>query len=228
MSTSAPVPPAPATPAPATPALNPMPAPTPLTLAHPSLRARLIPLAPEHHAELLAAAQEDPAIFRFMPNGPYHTPEAMHAFIARALQEQADASSLPFAVVDTRGCEHWPANTIVGSTRYMAIDRPNHALEIGATWYRARAQRTAINTACKLLLLTHAFETLLARRVFLKTDLRNERSQTAIARIGGVREGVFRQDRRLPDGTWRDTVYFSIIAPDWPAVRANLLAMLAR
>jgi RimJ/RimL family protein N-acetyltransferase len=112
-------------------------------------------------------------------------------------------------------------------TRYMDIQPRNRALEIGGTWYAAAFQRTAANTECKYLLLRHAFETLGCQRVQFKTDLRNERSQRAIERIGATREGVLRSHMLLPDGTLRSSVYFSILENEWPAVKARLELMLA-
>jgi RimJ/RimL family protein N-acetyltransferase len=114
----------------------------------------------------------------------------------------------------------------VGSTRYLDIRRENRGLEIGWTWLAAAVQRTAVNTECKYLLLRHAFETLGAIRVQLRTDLRNLRSQRAIERIGATREGVFRQERIMWDGYLRDSVFYSVIDCEWPAVKARLEARL--
>jgi RimJ/RimL family protein N-acetyltransferase len=115
----------------------------------------------------------------------------------------------------------------VGSTRFLDIQRPHRALEIGWTWIGPLWQRSAINTECKLLLLGHAFDALGAHRVTLKTDARNETSQRAIERIGGVREGVLRRHRVCWDGFVRDTVYYGIVDREWPRVRQRLLAMLS-
>jgi len=127
----------------------------------------------------------------------------------------------PLVVVDRT------TDTIVGSTRYLDIVPAHKAVEIGWTWLTPSVWRTSINTECKYLLLRHAFETAGAIRVCLKTDSRNLRSQAAIERIGGVREGVLRRHRILPDGYRRDSVYYSIIDEEWPAVKARLEAMLA-
>ena len=111
---------------------------------------------------------------------------------------------------------------VIGSTGYLDIDRPNRALEIGMTWYGVEYQRTYVNTECKYLLLSHAFDDLGARRVCIKTDSNNVRSQRAIERIGGVKEGILRNHRITRDGSNRDSVYYSIIEEEWPAVKAAL------
>jgi RimJ/RimL family protein N-acetyltransferase len=111
---------------------------------------------------------------------------------------------------------------VLGSTRYMEIRAAHLGLEIGYTWYRRDAWGTAANPEAKLLLLAHAFEASGAERVEFKTDHRNERSQGAIARLGAVREGVFRHHRRRPDGSWRDSVCLSILREEWPGVRSGL------
>jgi RimJ/RimL family protein N-acetyltransferase len=113
-----------------------------------------------------------------------------------------------------------------GMTRYMTIDRPNRGLEIGGTWYGRRFRRTAMNTECKYLLMRHAFEVLGCIRVQLKTDLRNERSQQAIERLGAVREGVLRKNMIMPDGYHRSSVMYSVIDDEWPAVKARLEQLL--
>ena len=141
--------------------------------------------------------------------------------IRQASIETDAGREVAFAIVAT------PSGKAVGSTRFLDILRPHRALEIGWTWIGAPWQRTAINTECKLLLLGHAFDTLGAHRVTLKTDARNERSQRAIERIGGVREGVLRRHRVCWDGFVRDTVYYGILDHEWPQVRMRLLEMLA-
>ena len=128
---------------------------------------------------------------------------------------------IAFAIVDAA------SGRAVGSTRYLDIERDHRALEIGWTWIGPAWRRTPINTECKLLLLTHAFEALAAHRVTLKTDARNVVSQRAIERIGAVREGVLRRHRVCWDGSIRDTVYYGIIDAEWPAVKARLEGFLA-
>ena len=130
--------------------------------------------------------------------------------------------AMPFVVRDKlRG-------DIVGSTRYFNVDAANRRLEIGHTWYARRAQRTAINTECKLLLLTYAFETLQCIAVEFRTHWFNHRSREAILRLGAKQDGVLRNHQVLPDGSKRDTVVFSIIDGEWPAVKAHLRALLER
>jgi RimJ/RimL family protein N-acetyltransferase len=140
----------------------------------------------------------------------------MRAWVRELLSRQALGTDLPFAVV------HLESGRAIGSTRYLDIQRQHRGLEIGGTWYGLAYQRTAVNTECKYLLLKHAFEGLGCIRVQLKTDLRNERSQRAIERIGAVREGVLRNHMLLPDGHFRHSVFYSIIASEWPAVKARL------
>ncbi len=141
----------------------------------------------------------------------------MTALIEPALEELAAGRQIPFAIVDRA------IGRAVGSTRYLDIQPANRGIEIGWTWIGTAHQRTAINTECKFLLLRHAFETLGAIRVQLKTDLRNERSQRAMERIGAAREGVLRQNMLLWDGHRRDSVYYSVLVDEWPRVRERLL-----
>jgi RimJ/RimL family protein N-acetyltransferase len=176
----------------------------------------------ERHAEDLFQAAQDPDIWRYMPVPAPVRSEDMRRIIASALRLAAGGGELPFAIVERAG------GKAIGSTRYMDIQPENRGLEIGWTWLGRAYWRTAINTECKYLLLWHAFETLGAIRVQLKTDLRNERSQQAIARLGALREGVLREHRILHDGYRRSSVYFSILEQEWPAVRARLEAFLAR
>lgn len=183
--------------------------------------ARLEPLAREHAAELLEAGQ-DPEVWRYLPCAPPRTLEAMVAFVDEALARSGQDVERPFLIrarADGRAA---------GSTRYLDIQPANRALEIGWTWIGTPWQRTAINTECKYLLLRNAFDTLGALRVQLKTDARNVRSQAAIERIGGVWEGVLRRSRICWDGYVRDTVCFSILDHEWPAVKAGLEARLDR
>lgn len=176
---------------------------------------RLEPLTEAHTADL-AAVGLDPEIWRFMLYGDIDSEAKMLGFVRDLLARQARGTDLPFAVILlASGCA-------IGCTRYLSIDRANCGLEIGGTWYGAAHRRTAVNTECKYLLLRHAFETLGCIRVQFKTDLRNERSQRAIERIGAQREGVLRNHMITPDGTIRDSVYYSIIDREWPAVKARL------
>jgi RimJ/RimL family protein N-acetyltransferase len=156
-----------------------------------------------------------------MRYGVVNTPEKMTAMIAYLLEGQARKTDLPFAVL------HKQSQRVIGMTRFMDIQVPNRAVEIGGTWYGKEFQRTGVNTECKFLLLQHAFEVYDCVRVQFKADLRNERSQRAIERIGGVREGVLRDHMILPDGYIRSSVYFSILKSEWPGVKQNLLQKLS-
>jgi RimJ/RimL family protein N-acetyltransferase len=185
----------------------------PITLTGRVVRLEPLSLA---HVPDLAVAGAHPDIWRFMVYPPARTEADMRNWVEDLLARQARGTDVPFAVV------HQPSGRAVGATRYMDIQPANQALEIGGTWYAPEHQRTAVNTESKYLLLTHAFERLGCARVQLKTDLRNERSQRAIERLGAVREGVLRRHMRLPDGTLRSSVYYSILADEWPAVKAGL------
>lgn len=180
---------------------------------------RIEPLGLEHAEDLYAAAQ-DPDIWRYMPANPSGSLEALRRWIGEALDARAAGAEMPFAVVDRE------SGRAVGSTRYLDIHPRDFGLEIGWTWLAQPVRRTRVNTECKYLLLRHAFEALGAVRVQLKTDVRNEVSQRAIARLGAVCEGVLRKQRILENGYVRDTVLFSIIAEEWPMVKAGLEAKL--
>ncbi|HZP56125.1 MAG TPA: GNAT family protein [Dehalococcoidia bacterium] len=182
--------------------------------------ARLEPLTRAHVDALMRAGADD-AIWTWLPSRP-RTRADFAQWVEDTLRAQAEGRELPFAIVDRRTGE------VAGSTRLLNISAHDRRVEIGATWLAPSAQRTAINTECKYLLLRHCFETLGCARVELKTDARNENSQRAIARIGAVREGVLRKHMRTQGGFQRDSVYFSIVDDEWPAVRARLEAMLGR
>ena len=176
---------------------------------------RLEPLA-EAHIPQLAAAGRDEAIWQYMRYGQITTEPGMRAWVMELLEAQALGTDLPFAVI------HLESGVAIGSTRYLEIRRIYRSLEIGGTWYALAFQRTAVNTECKYLLLRHAFEDLGCLRVQFKTDLRNERSQRALERIGAIREGVLRNHMVLPDGFIRDSVFYSILDTEWPGVKARL------
>jgi RimJ/RimL family protein N-acetyltransferase len=186
--------------------------PAPVILGHPVVRLEPLTTA---HAPALARVGLDPELWRWIPT-PLISADDVRAYVATALAEQARGVSLPFAIVDAATDE------VIGSTRFGNIDVANRRLEIGWTWLARSHQRTRANTAAKRLLLGHAFDTLDANRVELKTDVLNEKSRSAIARIGGVQEGIFRQHVVCASGRIRDTVYFSILASEWPAVRRRL------
>ena len=193
----------------------------PVTLA--GRHVRLEPLALTHHASLCAIGL-DPELWEFIPYR-VTTPEDMAAYIRTALEHQAAGSALPFATVHVSS--HAPSGTVIGSTRYMNIDRANRRVEIGATWIAPPWRRTAVNTEAKYLMLRHAFETLGCIRVELKTDALNQRSRNAIGRIGATEEGTLRQHMVTWSGRLRDSIYFSILDSEWPRVKQDLEQKLA-
>jgi RimJ/RimL family protein N-acetyltransferase len=180
---------------------------------------RLEPLTLQHVGPLTRVGL-DPELWRWIPTQVTNEGE-MRDYVSAALDEQRRGVSLPFAIVDAASGE------VIGCTRYGNIERAHRRLEIGWTWYAPAYQRTRANTAAKFLLLAHAFDTLGAHRVELKTDALNQKSRNAIARIGATQEGIFRKHLVTASGRIRDTVYFSIIDSEWPAVKAKLAAMLA-
>jgi len=143
------------------------------------------------------------------------SPEGMTREIDRRLGLQATGSMLPFTVFDADG-------KIAGMTTYMNVDAANRRVEIGSTWYAKRVQRSAVNTQCKLLLLTHAFEKLDCIAVEFRTHFFNQQSRRGIERLGAKQDGILRNHVVAPNGTLRDTVVFSIIAGEWPTVKAHL------
>jgi N-acetyltransferase len=194
-----------------------------LTIKPVTLLGRIIRLEPlaETHVPDLVAAGDDPSIWEFMVYGNLSSVDAMRAWVRMLLEHQAQGTDLPFAVILQE------TGKAIGATRYLEI-RPEHrAVEIGGTWYAPAYQRTAVNTECKYLLLRHAFEDLGCVRVQFKTDARNVRSQKAIERIGAIREGVLRQHVIIPSGYIRDSIYYSILDREWPAVKLRLAALLA-
>ncbi|GHO96900.1 N-acetyltransferase [Reticulibacter mediterranei] len=144
----------------------------------------------------------------------------MEQWVTQALQEQTQGTSLPFAIIDLA------SERIVGSTRYLRIEVQHRGLEIGWTWLIPSAQRTGINTECKYLLLCHAFEQLGAIRIQLNTHSLNIQSQQAIERLGAVKEGTFRNNRIMPDGSYHHSVYYSIIEHEWPKIKAEVEAKM--
>ncbi|AOH54581.1 GNAT family N-acetyltransferase [Peribacillus muralis] len=200
-----------------------------------TLRGHLVCLEPmtvEHVHDLCAAASEDRSTYGYT-NVPVGLDETRR-YIESALKAHLEGSVLPFVV------RHNGTGKIVGTTRFLDLevfnlpqgtsngaiptdDNPPSVAEIGSTWYAASAQRTGVNTECKLLMLAHAFESWQTIRVTLKTDARNERSRSGIQRLGATFEGVRRAHIPASDGGIRDTAYYSIIAKEWPEVRKNLL-----
>jgi N-acetyltransferase len=176
---------------------------------------RLEPLGFEH-VEALARVGLEPELWRWQP-AAIETVDDMRRYVAIALEQRRGGVSEPFVIVDRS------SGQVIGSTRYMDI-RPEHRrLEIGYTWLGVAWQRTGANSEAKRLLLTHAFETLGAIRVVFKTETNNAQSRTAIARLGAVQEGIFRQHLIADSGRRRDMVYFAILDSEWPAVKAALL-----
>ncbi|MFT4048076.1 MAG: GNAT family protein [Solimonas sp.] len=190
---------------------------SPVTLA--SQHVRLEPLRREH-LDALIAAGADPAIWAWFPQD-FASDEAMRCFVDQALAWQQAGTAQVFVQVDAR------CGQVVGSTRLAQIDAAHRRAEIGWTWLTPSAQRTAINTEAKYLLLRHAFETLGLMRVEFKTDSLNDKSRRALARIGATEEGVFRRHMLTESGRVRDSVYFSVVDVEWPRVKAHLESLLA-
>lgn len=191
------------------------------TDAVPTLRGRhveLEPLCPVHAGGLRLATADGELWRRWYTNVP--APEAVDDYVAAALSMQAGGTAMVFVVRDADGA-------IVGTTRYYDIDSSVPRLSIGYTWYARRVHRTGLNTEAKLLLLGHAFESLGCIAVALETSWFNHASRAAIERLGARQDGVLRNHRRHSDGTVRDTVVFSILDSEWPAVKANLAGRLA-
>ncbi len=187
----------------------------------PSLRGRHVQLEAlaREHADGLRAAAADGELWKlWFTSVP--SPEATESYIDTALASQAEGRALPFVVRDADG-------VVVGSTRYGNIESAHRRVEIGWTWYAQRVQRTALNTEAKRLLLTHAFERMDCIAVEFRTHWHNHRSRAAIARLGAKQDGVLRNHMIMPDGGVRDTVVFSIIASEWPAVKQGLDFRLA-
>ncbi|ASZ66847.1 GNAT family N-acetyltransferase [Bacillus cereus] len=144
----------------------------------------------------------------------------MQQYVQKAIKGYGRGTQIPFIVVDQQ------SNKIVGSTRLYNISVEDKTVELGQTWYHPSVQRTSINTECKYMLLQYAFEKLHMLRVQIKTDARNEKAQRAIERLGAVKEGVLRNERKLPNGYVRDVVVYSIISSEWPSVKEKLLEKL--
>jgi RimJ/RimL family protein N-acetyltransferase len=182
---------------------------------------RLEPMNREHVAGL-AEIGVGQTFWDFMVYGNIITVDDMRDWVLDLLARAEQGTDLPFVVI------HLASNRVAGATRYLNIVPKDRGLEIGGTWYGLEFQRTSANTECKYLLLRHAFETLGCIRVQLKTDLRNERSQKAIERIGAVKEGVLRNHMILPDGRVRHSVFYSILDTEWPEVKERLEEMMNR
>jgi RimJ/RimL family protein N-acetyltransferase len=180
----------------------------------------LVPLDHRHGDDLIEAVNDGALWSLWYTSIP--RPEAMRSEIDRRLGLQAEGSMLPFAVIDNA------SGRAVGMTTFMRADEVNRRVEIGFTWYRRSVQRTSLNTQCKRLLLTHAFEVLNCIAVEFRTHFFNHQSRAAIERLGAKLDGILRSHQINPNGSLRDTCVYSIIAGEWPAVRAHLDARLSR
>jgi len=183
-------------------------------------RIRLEPLREDHFADLALVAFDAP-LWQWTIMGAQDE-AGLRRWVETALANQEAGTERPFATIDLA------TGRAVGSSRYMSIVPEHRRLEIGWTWIATAFQRTGTNREAKLLQLSHAFETLGANRVEFKTHARNEQSRNALAGIGATFEGVFRNHTIMPDGSLRDSAYFSVIVEEWPIVKAALVAGLAR
>lgn len=192
---------------------------TPITLT--GKYVRLEPLSEDHVSALTEiGAGED--FWRFMVYGDINSEADIRGWVREMLRRAKQGTDVPFAVI------HLASRRVAGATRYMNMVPKDRGLEIGGTWYGLEFQRTAVNTECKYLLMTYAFETLKVIRVQLKTDSLNERSQRAIERLGAQKEGVLRNHMILPDGRVRHSVFYSVLDTEWTEVKKNLEAMLKK
>lgn len=189
----------------------------PLTLT--GHHGRLEPLSQAHHDGLVEAVSDGELWNLWYTSIP--SPQTMEKEIARRLGLQAAGAMLPFTIMQ-------PDGTIAGMTTYMNVDAANRRVEIGSTWYRRAVQRTPLNTQCKLLLLTHAFETLDCIAVEFRTHFFNQASRRGIERLGAKLDGILRSHQVAPNGTLRDTCVYSIIASEWPTVKAHLTFQLEK
>lgn len=196
-----------------------MPATTPVPTVLEGRHVRLEPLTLDHVPDLFRAGGADEEVWRWVPVQTPRTEADLRTLAGTLI---ADDSHVAFAVIDRA------TGRAVGWTTYLDISERDERLEIGWTWYGRSHWRTAVNTESKLLLLTHAFEELGYGRVQWKTHHLNERSRRAILRLGAVQEGVLRRHRLHSDGSWRDSVYFSMLGEEWPTARARLTERLAR
>jgi N-acetyltransferase len=185
-----------------------------------SSRVTLAPLDHRHREELIEAVNDGELFKLWYTSVP--APETMGPEIDRRLSQQAAGLALPFAIIDNA------TGRAVGMTNYLNVDTVNRRVEIGATWYRKSMQRTSLNTHAKLLLLGHAFESLNCIAVEFRTHFFNHQSRRAIERLGAKLDGILRSHQLAANGTLRDTCVYSIIASEWPTVRAHLTWQLTR
>jgi RimJ/RimL family protein N-acetyltransferase len=181
--------------------------------------ASLVPLSHDHHDGLVDVVRDGELWKLWYTSIP--APEGVKAEIDRRLDLQAKGTMLPFTVLDAQG-------RVAGMTTYMNVDAPNRRVEIGSTCYRASVQRTPLNTECKRMLLTHAFEKLNCIAVEFRTHILNSQSRKAIERLGAKLDGILRRHMIQPNGTIRDSVVYSITAEEWPMVKAHLDWQLAK
>ena len=185
-----------------------------------SNRVKLRPLLQKDAQSLYTNVGTDPEIFQWMTFAGPKTLEEYQELTARFIKESETDSRKSFAVVLKESGE------VIGHTSFMDYQERNRSIEIGTTFYSKNFWRSFVNTECKLLLLTNAFEVQKLHRVTLKTDGKNLRSQTAIKRIGATYEGALRENMQRPDGSWRDTAYFSILESEWLAVKERLVKII--
>lgn len=190
--------------------------------AMPTLRGQhvtLEPLSREHVPALQDAVRDGELWTLWYTTVP--SPEQMASYVDKALALRASGKAMPFVVRDAGG-------EIVGSTRFGSIEADHLRAQIGWTWYAQRAQRTGLNTEAKFLLLSHAFDAMGCGSVEFCTHFFNHASRAAIARLGAKQDGILRKHMRMPDGSWRDTVVFSILDDEWPTVRLHLKHLMAQ
>ncbi|HEX7962349.1 MAG TPA: GNAT family protein [Terriglobales bacterium] len=195
-----------------------------MTIEPVTLKGRLVRLEPLRmdHASQLYEASRDPNLWTYKPVRQPGSLTEMEQLIASVLQSQEAGACLPFAIISL------DRERAVGETRYFNLMLQDHGVEIGWTWLDPSVQRTGVNTECKYLLLRHAFEAMGAIRVQLRTHHLNTNSQRAIERLGAVKEGILRNHMIMPDGSYRHSVYYSIIESEWPAIKERLQSMTQR
>jgi RimJ/RimL family protein N-acetyltransferase len=175
---------------------------------------RLEPMRPSHAPALLEAGRDE-AIWTWMPARPM-TAETMDRWLEQAMHAESQGREYPFVVVRLED------DRVIGSTRYLDVQEDDRTVEIGWTWYARDAWGGVVNPEAKYLLMCHAFDDWRAIRVALKTDINNLRSQAAIKKLGARYEGTLRNQRIRPDGSYRDTVIFSVVESEWPSVKVSL------
>ncbi|NOT33614.1 MAG: GNAT family N-acetyltransferase [Candidatus Eisenbacteria bacterium] len=205
--------------------MSPTPAVAPLPALEPAIldgqRVRMEPLDLTRHFDGLVAIGLDDELWRWTLNHP-RTPDELRGYLETALREQAEHRSIPFATIDKA------SGRVAGCTRFGNIDRANRRVEIGWTWVGRPYQRSHVNTEAKHLMFRHAFEVWGCARVELKTNVLNDKSRNAMKRIGCVEEGVLRKHAVSDAGVWRDSIFYSVIDTEWPAVKRRLEEMMTR